>query len=190
MTGSRAVSGFGTRSGSQKASPRIAAEAGAGRALGRRVLQSIVSPLRVVTAAPAGKGSEKERWSMAVRIRLRRTGKRNAASHRIVVADSRSPRDGRFIETIGVYDPRHKYENIDLERVDYWLPRGAQPSETVAAIIRRAKAGIPMRPKDEKPAAQPEPVASDEAPPAPAEDAAGEVEEVAADQAEENAANE
>ena len=75
-----------------------------------------------------------------VTIRLRRTGKRNAACHRIVVADSRSPRDGRFIEIIGLYDPRHETEKIDLERVDYWLPRGAQPSETVSAIIKRARA--------------------------------------------------
>ncbi|MDD3695696.1 MAG: 30S ribosomal protein S16 [Lentisphaeria bacterium] len=78
---------------------------------------------------------------MSVKIRLRRTGKRNAACHRIVVCDSRSPRDGRFIENIGFYDPRHKNEKIDLERVDYWLPRGAQASETVQAIIRRAKSG-------------------------------------------------
>ncbi|MGI5925095.1 MAG: 30S ribosomal protein S16 [Lentisphaerae bacterium] len=77
---------------------------------------------------------------MSVKIRLRRTGKRNAACHRIVVADSRSPRDGRFIEIIGVYDPRHEFERIDLERVDYWIPRGAQPSETVSAIIKRARA--------------------------------------------------
>jgi small subunit ribosomal protein S16 len=77
---------------------------------------------------------------MSVKIRLRRTGKRNAPCHRIVVADSRSPRDGRFIEIIGVYDPRHEFERIDLERVDYWIPRGAQPSETVSAIIKRARA--------------------------------------------------
>ncbi len=83
---------------------------------------------------------------MAVRIRLRRTGKRNAGSHRIVVADGRSPRDGRFIENIGVYDPRQKFEQIDLERVDYWVKCGAQPSETVAAIVKRARAGVPMRP--------------------------------------------
>lgn len=81
---------------------------------------------------------------MAVRIRLRRTGKRNAPCHRIVVADARSPRDGRFIENIGIYDPRHRVEQIDLERVDYWLPRGAQPSETVSAIIKRARAGMSM----------------------------------------------
>jgi len=78
---------------------------------------------------------------MSVKIRLRRTGKRNQACHRIVVTDERCPRDGRFIEVIGLYDPRHENENIDLERVDYWLPRGAQPSETVAAIIKRAREG-------------------------------------------------
>ncbi len=79
---------------------------------------------------------------MAVRIRLRRTGKRNAACHRIVVADARSPRDGRFIENIGLYDPRHKNETIDMDRVDYWLAQGAQPSETVAAVIKRGRAGM------------------------------------------------
>ena len=77
---------------------------------------------------------------MAVKIRLRRTGKLNQACHRIVVADGHSPRDGRFIEIIGMYDPRHEAETIDLERVDYWIPRGAQPSETVQAIIKRARA--------------------------------------------------
>ena len=78
---------------------------------------------------------------MSVKIRLRRTGKRNAACHRIVVADSRSPRDGRFIEIIGVYDPRHEFERIDLARADYWISQGAQPSETVSHIIKRAKEG-------------------------------------------------
>lgn len=87
---------------------------------------------------------------MAVKIRLRRTGKTNAGSHRIVVADSRSPRDGRFIENIGVYDPRHKFEDIDVERAEYWISQGAQPSETVAAIIKRARAGVPMRPTEGK----------------------------------------
>lgn len=76
---------------------------------------------------------------MAVRIRLRRTGKRNAPAHRIVVADSRSPRDGRFIEIIGTYDPRNKIEKVDVERADYWVSNGAQVSETVGAIIHRAK---------------------------------------------------
>lgn len=79
---------------------------------------------------------------MAVRIRLRRTGKRNAPSHRIVVTDSRSPRDGRFIEILGTYNPSRKQETIDLERADHWLSHGAKPSETVDAIIKRARAGV------------------------------------------------
>ncbi len=81
---------------------------------------------------------------MAVRIRLRRTGKRNAPAHRIVVADARSPRDGRFIENLGFYDPRRKMEKIDLERYDYWLGQGAQPSATVQAIAKRSRAGIAL----------------------------------------------
>ena len=89
---------------------------------------------------------------MAVKIRLRRTGKRNAPCHRIVVADGRSPRDGRFIECIGTYDPRGKDEKIDLERADYWVSQGAQPSETVQAIMNRARAGKPLG--HDKPAAK------------------------------------
>ncbi len=81
---------------------------------------------------------------MSVKIRLRRVGKRNAPCHRIVVADGRSPRDGRFIECIGTYDPRGKDEKIDLERADYWVSQGAQPSETVQAIMRRAREGKPL----------------------------------------------
>jgi len=83
---------------------------------------------------------------MAVKIRLRRTGKKNAACHRIVVADARSPRDGRFIENIGLYDPRHKNENVDLERVDYWVGNGAQMSDTVKAIVTRAREGRSLAP--------------------------------------------
>ena len=75
---------------------------------------------------------------MSVKIRLRRTGKRNAACHRIVVADERSPRDGRFIEIIGLYDPRHENEKIDLAKAESWCRSGAQPSETVVDIINRA----------------------------------------------------
>ena len=76
---------------------------------------------------------------MSVKIRLRSTGKLNAVCHRIVVADARSPRDGRFIENIGYYDPRHNDEKIDLERAKYWIGQGAQPSDTVKSIIRRAE---------------------------------------------------
>jgi small subunit ribosomal protein S16 len=74
-----------------------------------------------------------------VKLRLRRTGTRNKACFRIVAADARSPRDGRFIEVIGYYDPRHEDEKIDLERADYWLSNGAQASQTVGHIISRAR---------------------------------------------------
>ena len=76
-----------------------------------------------------------------VRIRLKRTGKKNAPCYRVVVADSRSPRDGKNIEIVGFYDPINAQEKINVERIDYWLSQGAQPSETVADIIRRAKTG-------------------------------------------------
>jgi small subunit ribosomal protein S16 len=104
---------------------------------------------------------------MAVKIRLRRAGKVNEPSHRIVVADGRSPRDGRFIENIGMYDPRHKSERIDLARADYWLGCGAQASDTVAAIIKRARAGVPMSPKPIARTAT-GPTAEESAPPAAA----------------------
>ena len=77
---------------------------------------------------------------MAVRIRLKRVGAKNAPAFRIVVTDSRSPRDGRFIEEIGSYGPLKKGDNfkIDLERAKYWVSKGAQPSETVASFIKKA----------------------------------------------------
>lgn len=76
-----------------------------------------------------------------VKIRMRRTGCRNHAAYRIVAADSRSPRDGKFLEILGWYDTQIKDDNfkLDVERVDYWLKKGAQPTETVASLIRRAK---------------------------------------------------
>lgn len=77
---------------------------------------------------------------MAVKIRLKRAGAKNAPVFRIVVADGRSPRDGRFIEELGTYQPLKKGDNVkmDLERAKYWLSKGAQPSDTVASFIRRA----------------------------------------------------
>lgn len=77
---------------------------------------------------------------MAVRIRLKRIGAKNNAVYRIVVADNRSPRDGKFIEEIGTYHPRKKEDNVqmDVERAKYWVSKGAQPSDTVASFIRRA----------------------------------------------------
>jgi small subunit ribosomal protein S16 len=77
---------------------------------------------------------------MAVRIRLKRTGTKNQPVFRVVVTDSRSPRDGKFIEELGTYHPRRKGDNVtmDLERARYWISQGAQPSETVASFIRKA----------------------------------------------------
>ena len=77
---------------------------------------------------------------MAVKIRLKRVGAKNAPAYRIVVADSRSPRDGKFIEEIGSYAPLKKGDNfkIDLERAKYWVSKGAQSSETVASFIKKA----------------------------------------------------
>src|SRR2546423_4029005 len=75
-----------------------------------------------------------------VRIRLRRTGRKKAPFFRIVVADSQSPRDGRFIEIIGQYAPRqgNNAVNLELDRANYWLDQGAQPSDTVRSLLRRA----------------------------------------------------
>lgn len=78
---------------------------------------------------------------MAVSIRLRREGSINNPYYRIVVADSHSPRDGKFIEQIGNYDPKKadSNANVDVERADYWIARGAQPSDTVRSLIKKAK---------------------------------------------------
>ncbi len=90
-----------------------------------------------------------------VKIRLRRVGKKKQPSYRIVVADSRAPRDGRFIEIIGFYDPRTDPETVRIkeDRALYWLSVGAQPTEPVARLLRkqgtldrfaRLKAGEPL----------------------------------------------
>ena len=76
---------------------------------------------------------------MAVKIRLSRVGRRNAPFYRVVVADSRSPRDGRFIEILGVYQPLKNPAEIKVkeDRAIMWLERGAIPSETVRSIFRK-----------------------------------------------------
>ena len=77
-----------------------------------------------------------------VKIRLRRMGAKKAPFYRIVVADSRCPRDGRFIEEIGTYDPMAEGENIkvELERAKYWISNGAQPTETVRGLLTKVEA--------------------------------------------------
>ena len=76
-----------------------------------------------------------------VKIRLRRTGCNNNAAYRVVAADERSPRDGKFLEILGWYLPKQEGENfkVDMERVAYWLSKGAQMSETVASMVRKVK---------------------------------------------------
>ncbi len=76
---------------------------------------------------------------MAVVIRLRREGGKNQPHYRVVVADSRNPRDGRFIEKIGHYDPGRgqKEAVVDGERARYWLGQGARPSDTVGQIFKK-----------------------------------------------------
>lgn len=75
-----------------------------------------------------------------IRIRLRRMGAKRKAFYRIVVADGRSPRDGRFIETIGTYDPANDTTGVMLKeaRAAHWLSVGAQPSDSVARLLRKA----------------------------------------------------
>ena len=79
---------------------------------------------------------------MAVVIRMKRTGRRNRPCYRISVADSRSPRDGRTLETLGLYDPvspnKEAQVRVDVERARFWLTNGALPSETVRSLFKRS----------------------------------------------------
>ena len=76
---------------------------------------------------------------MSVRLRLRRMGRKKRPFYRVVAADQRSPRDGRFIEIIGYYDPLQNPHKLELkkDRILYWLEQGAQPSTTVKSLLRR-----------------------------------------------------
>jgi small subunit ribosomal protein S16 len=129
---------------------------------------------------------------MAVAIRLRREGALNRPYFKVVVADKRSPRDGKFIEIVGTYDPKKRGLNstLKLERIDYWISKGAQPSDTVRSLIKKNKnpeaaakkrAAVEAK-KAAKPKAAPKveaaPVA--EAAPAPAAEAAAPAAEASA----------
>jgi small subunit ribosomal protein S16 len=88
---------------------------------------------------------------MAVSIRLRREGATNRPYYKVVVADSRSPRDGKFIEIIGTYDPKKSGDNsnIKLDRAEHWISKGAQPSDTVRSLLKknRKRAATPAAPE-------------------------------------------
>jgi small subunit ribosomal protein S16 len=107
---------------------------------------------------------------MAVRIRLKRIGTTNTPAFRIVVADGRSPRDGKFIEEIGSYTPSQKENTValKLDRAQYWLSKGAQPSATVASFIRRVAKQTPVTAAAPVPAPVPAPAPAPVAAPVPA----------------------
>lgn len=73
---------------------------------------------------------------MAVHIRLARAGTKKTPFYRIIVTDQRSPRGGRFIERLGTYDPRRPEIRLDVARVKHWIGRGAQPTDTVAQLLK------------------------------------------------------
>ncbi len=140
---------------------------------------------------------------MAVKLRLMRMGKKKQPTYRVVAADARSPRNGRFIEIVGTYEPRRDPSviEIDNERAVHWLRHGAQPTERVAKLLKisgawedfTGEAPAPVVTKAasaSEPAAAPEAEAVEEAPaeaeeaPADAEEAAAEAEEAPAEDAE------
>ncbi|MBW3537354.1 MAG: 30S ribosomal protein S16 [Actinobacteria bacterium] len=130
---------------------------------------------------------------MAVKLRLMRVGKTKQPTYRVVAADARSPRDGRFIEIVGTYQPRHEPSTILIEdeKVLRWLREGAQPTETVEKLLRisgtweQFKPGDPPRvhPAKPEPAKAAEPLKA-EAPAAEPEAAAAEPETPASEAAE------
>jgi small subunit ribosomal protein S16 len=124
---------------------------------------------------------------MAVAIRLRREGALNRPYFKVVVADKRSPRDGKFIEIVGTYDPKKPGLNstLKLDRIEHWISKGAQPSDTVRSLIKKTKnpevaakkaeaaAAKNAAPKPAKasPASEPAPAPAPATPESPAESA-------------------
>lgn len=135
---------------------------------------------------------------MAVRIRMKRMGRRHRPFYRICVMDSRSPRDGKSIEEVGTYDPmiRDKSQRVSLkmERIDYWVSVGALPSDKVAVLIKKVKnnrfgtaaAPPPLTAPKEPPAPEPEAAAEPEAEASTDEAASTEAETAEAPAAEES----
>jgi len=89
---------------------------------------------------------------MAVVLRLSRAGTHKAPFYHVVATDSRKPRDGKYLEDVGLYDPTQRPERIELkaERVEHWLKVGARPSPTVAMVIKRSKKQAPAAEKAAK----------------------------------------
>jgi len=89
---------------------------------------------------------------MAVVLRLSRAGTHKAPFYHVVATDSRKPRDGKYLEDVGIYDPTLRPERIELklERIEHWLKVGATPSQTVAMVLKRAKKAAPPAQKAAK----------------------------------------
>ena len=89
---------------------------------------------------------------MALKIRLRQQGRRNRLSYRLIVTDSRSPRDGKYVESLGWYDPHKKEEDCSFheERIAHWLGHGAQLSEKAASLVKRKAPGVLAALKEKK----------------------------------------
>ena len=111
---------------------------------------------------------------MAVSIRLRREGALNRPYYKVVVADSRSPRDGKFIEIIGTYDPKKTGHNstLKMDRIEHWISKGAQPSDTVRSLIKKNRKQAENTPAAQPPAERAEPAVQLEEAPAEASSAA------------------
>ena len=88
---------------------------------------------------------------MAVRLRLKRMGRKKRPFYRVVAADKRAPRDGRHLEVLGHYDPMPQPHEVTLklDRIDYWLSVGALPSDTVASLIKQVRSGGAAAPAEE-----------------------------------------
>jgi small subunit ribosomal protein S16 len=84
---------------------------------------------------------------MAVVLRLSRAGTHKAPFYHVVATDSRNPRDGKYLEDVGLYDPTQRPERIELktDRIEHWLEVGARPSPTVAMVLKRAKKAAPAK---------------------------------------------
>jgi len=107
---------------------------------------------------------------MAVSIRLRREGAKNRPYYKVVVADKRSPRDGKFIEIIGTYDPKKPGRNstLEIDRVEYWISKGAQPSDTVRSLIKKNRKAEIAEPPTKAEQEQQQSFQEQSSPPAPA----------------------
>jgi small subunit ribosomal protein S16 len=107
---------------------------------------------------------------MAVAIRLRREGALNRPYFKVVVTDKRSPRDGKFIEIVGTYDPKKTGQNstLKLDRIEHWISKGAQPSDTVRSLIKKTKNPEAAAKKEAAAAAKKAAAAASKPAPAPA----------------------